>query len=136
MILTINDSVWINDLKDHFTKCYPELKIEFYKTKRKGKIDLKNSDLISVNIPVGTIRKKGISGDYKIYSHYTVSKVENELRDIYGLNVQIFRNENNGWIRTTETDRFTLAEQMKMSKQAAQSIIPIAKEQLAEYDEL
>jgi hypothetical protein len=31
MILTINDNVLIDDLKDHFTKCYPGLKIEFYR---------------------------------------------------------------------------------------------------------
>jgi hypothetical protein len=136
MILTINDHVLLDHLKEHFAKCYPGLKIEFYKTKHKGKLDQNDSDLITANIRVGTIRKKGLSGDYKIYSFYTVSRVENELHDIYGLNVQVFRNENNAWIQTTTTDYFTLAQQIKMSRQATQSIYPIAKEQLDEYDEL
>ncbi len=136
MILTINDNILLDHLKEHFAKCYPGLKIEFYKTKHKGIIDQKDADLITANIPVGTIRKRGLSGDYKIYSFYTVSRVENELHDIYGLNVQVFRNENNAWIQTTTTDYFTLAQQIKMSRQATQSISPMAKEQLDEYDPL
>ena len=136
MILTINDNVQLDHLKEHFAKCYPGLKIEFYKTKHKRKIHQNDSDLIIANLPVGTIRKKGLSGNYKIYSFYTVSRVENELHNIYGLNVQVFRNENNAWIQTTTTDYFTLAQQIKMSRQAAQSIYPVAKEQLDEYDSL
>jgi len=136
MILTINDNILLDHLKEHFAKCYPGLKIEFYKTKHKGKIFQKDADLITANIPVGTIRKRGLSGDYKIYSFYTVSRLEHELHEIYGLNVQVFRNENNAWIQTTTTDCFTLAQQIKMSRQATHSIYPIAKEQLDEYDEL
>ena len=136
MILSINDNILVNHLREHFAKCYPGLKIEFYKTKHKGKIDEKDVDLITANMPVGTIRKKGLSGDYKIYSFYSVSRVENELHDIYGLNAQVFRNENNAWIQTSTTDHFTLAQQMKMSRQATQSITPMKKEQLDEYDAL
>jgi len=117
MILNINDNVLIDHLKDHFAKCYPGLKIEFYKTRHKSKFGLTNSDLINTNIPIGAIRKKGMSGDYKIYSYFAVSKIESDLHDIYGLNVQVFRNENNAWIQTTTTDYFTLAQQIKLSRQ-------------------
>jgi len=136
MILTINDNILLDHLKEHFAKCYPGLKIEFYKTKHKGIIDQKDADLITANIPVGTIRKRGLSGDYKIYSFYTVSRVEHELYDIYGLNVQVFRNENNAWIQTTTTDYFTLAEQMEMCNHVKTSLFPMNKEQIDEYDYL
>lgn len=136
MILTINDNVLVQDIKDHFRKCYPGLKIEFYKTSHKHKQGSPNTDLVDGNPLIGGIRKKGMSGDYKIYSYYTVAKVEEDLHNIYGLNVQVFRNENNGWIQTSGTDHFTLAQQIELCKHAKTSISPIKKEQIDEYDYL
>jgi hypothetical protein len=134
MILTINDNTLITDIKDHFARCYPGLKIEFYK--RHHRQPLRDSDQITGTISVGSIRNRGISGQYKIFSHYTVSKIEEDFRNVYGLNVQVFRNENNSWIQTTGTDHFTLAQQMEMSKQASKSIFPMTEQQLDEYDYL
>jgi len=136
MILTINNSVLLKDLKDHFAKCYPGLKIEFYKKPHGDKQGSQDKDLIIADTTVGNIRQKGISGDYKIYSSYTVFKVENDLRNNYGLNVQVFRNENNGWIQTMDTDHYTLAQQMEMCKHADKSIFPMTNQQLDEYDYL
>jgi len=136
MILTINNNVLIQDIKDHFRKCYPGLKIEFYKRTHKNKKGSPNADLVDDNAFVGSIRKEGMSGDYKIYSYYTVEKVEGDLHNIYGLNAQVFRNENNCWIQTTGTDHFTLAQQMEMCKHADKSVFPLNKEQVDEYDYL
>jgi hypothetical protein len=92
--------------------------------------------LINTNTTVGTIRRRGISGEYKVYSYHTVSKLESDFYCLYGLNVQVFRNENNAWVKTSTTDHFTLQQQMEMCKHAKESISPMVKEQLDEYDDL
>lgn len=136
MILTINDNVLINDLKEHFSKCYPGLKIEFYKNSHSDKQASSSKDLVSTNASVGSIRRNARSGGYRIYSHFTVAKVESDMHRMYGLNVQVFRNENNAWIQTTKTDHFTLSQQMEMCTHAGKSIFPMTKQQLDEYDYL
>ena len=82
------------------------------------------------------MRHNSNEGNLEIKSWYTVQKVEEDFREKFGMNVQIFRKENGEWIQTCNTDKFSLHTQQEMSDHAASSIYPKHTEQLGEYDEL
>jgi hypothetical protein len=44
------------------------------------------------------------------------SKIKRDFREIFGLNVQVFRMHNDEWIPTTYSDELTLRQQYELSK--------------------
>ena len=136
MIIHIHDNLLISDLQERFSKCFPSLKIEFYTKPHSPKCRSNEEFLINPENRVGNIRVNQNEGNLEIKSWYTVSRVEKDFRDKFGLNVQIFRKENGEWIQTCKTDKFSLHTQQEMSDHAATSIFPKHSEQIGEYDEL
>jgi hypothetical protein len=134
MILLINDNLKIEDVQDQFAMCFPRLKLVFYHKRHGDRRPSPEEDQLDPQLRIGDIRKTHNSGSFEIKSWDTVTKVETDLKEIYGLNVQVFRNENNNWVQTSSTDHFTLKEEMEMCRQAEKSIFPKTKKQLDEYD--
>ena len=135
-MLHITRNRLIDDVQQDFNRHYPFLKIEFYEKPGSIKGSLKFDTWISPSKNDGQVRRNHIEGVLEIKSWYTVGKVEKEFSDKFGLNVQVFREENGGWVQTGKTDKFTLREQQEMTRHAATSIFPEYREQLSEYDEL
>ena len=136
MIIHIHDSFSLSDIQDRFSKCFPWLKIEFYSHPQSLKKSSKDENRISSEKNVGQVRHDHRQGELEIKSWYSVARVEKDFREKFGLNVQVFRKENGGWVQTSKTDKFTLHEQEKMARHAETSISPKFREQLSEYDEL
>ena len=136
MLVHIHDNLMLSDLQERFSKCFPSLKIEFYDNPNSLKGSSKQHTWISPSKNVGQVRRNHSEGALEIKSWYTVGRVEKEFSDKFGLNVQVFREENGGWVQTGKTDKFTLREQQQMTRHAATSIFPEFREQLSEYDEL
>jgi hypothetical protein len=117
MLLYISDHKTVEDLQDHFNDCFPYLKIEFYKeTDFNGP---EKSNMIKPQALIGTIRKNPNSGVLDIKSWYKTSKIKQDLKDLFGLNVQIFRLHKNGWIPTSYSDDLTLKQQSELAKEYA-----------------
>lgn len=116
MLLHINDSKTVEDLQDHFSKCFPYLKIEFYKETGQPK-PYNKSNLISPYTFIGDIRKTSYAGTMDIKSWDKTSKIKQDFKEIYGLNVQVFRVHNGEWIPTTYSDELTLKQQYELSKE-------------------
>ena len=133
MILNIHDNLLVEELQERFSECFPHLKIEFYKKPHHWKAASSEDDLIQPKARIGDIRKKHNAGSVEIKSWNTAGEIEARLRHGFGLNVQIFRNENNGWIQTTSTDTCSLKKQSEFSEHARTSIFPKSAKQINEY---
>jgi hypothetical protein len=116
MLLHISNSKTVEDLQDHFNKCFPYLKIEFYKEADSHLKTVDKSNLVSPFTFIGDIRKNAYSGTMDIKSWDKTSKIKQDLREIFGLNVQIFRMHNGEWIPATYSDELTLRQQYELSK--------------------
>ena len=117
MLLHISNSKTVEDLQDHFNECFPYLKIEFYE---EASPSLKNCDKAHIVRPetsLGEIRKNSNSGTLDIKSWEKTSKLKQDLKDLYGLNIQIFRVHGDEWIPTSYSDDLTLKQQSELARQ-------------------
>lgn len=133
MILNIHDDLSVEDLQDRFSLCFPHLKMEFYKKPHHWGASSPDNSRIDPKSRIGDIRKKHYWGQLEIKTWDAVGKVETELRERFGLYVQIFRNENGDWIQTTSTDSSSLKEQTDFSEHAKNSLLPKSRKQINEY---
>jgi hypothetical protein len=115
MILPIDDNMTIGDLQDRFNECFPHLKIEFYSHAHHWKESSIPSEVIDPSKKIGEIRKNHEHGNLEIKSWYQTGRVEQDFKKIFGLNVQIFRNEKGKWHQTVSSDKLTLKEQEQIT---------------------
>ena len=136
MLLRIHDNLLIEDIQEHFSECFPHLKIEVYSTPHHWEKGSLQKDLISPKSLIGDIRKTHSGGIMEIKSSDKVGDIEEKLKKMFDLNVQIFRKENDCWIQTTSTDGFTLEREAEQSKKSKTTLVNKIKEQADEYDYL
>jgi hypothetical protein len=115
MILKINDSKTIGDIKMKFAECFPYLKIEAYYRKHKWKAGTKAQFLVPAESKIGDIRRSHTQGIIDIKSWHKTGDVENIMRALFGLNIQVFRRYKDEWIQTTKSDNLTLREQSELA---------------------
>lgn len=115
MYLQIHDNMRIEELQERFSICFPQLWIEFFfRSHKKGKpSDSKHK--VKPDKLLGDIRTNHTNGALEIKSWYTVAKVEQELKDNFGLNAQVYRwDVRHQFIQTVESDNLTLSEQCEL----------------------
>jgi hypothetical protein len=116
MILHIDDNKTIADLQDKFEQCFPGLKIEFYSKAHNWKEATPSKYMLDNEIRIGDIIKANSSNIFEIKSWFQTGKVEQDFRELFGLNVQVFRVKNDKWIQTTKSDQQTLAQLISQVK--------------------
>jgi hypothetical protein len=136
MILQIHDNLHVSDVQERFSKCFPYLKIEFYRRAHHIGAETLQEFMVDANKRIGEIRRNTNAGCMEIKSWFTVSRIEKDFKELFGLNVQVFRNENNEWIQTSKTDNRSLLQQTEMARYAERSTSPKCSRQLAEYEYL
>lgn len=109
MLLNIYDNMTVGDLQDKFNECFQHLKIEFYHGRHQWQKASSDRDRIGPDRKIADIRTNHNIGTYDIKSWYKTGRVEQELRDLFGLYVQIFFNKNDEWIQSVSADDLTLA---------------------------
>lgn len=109
MLLNIHDNKTIGDLQDKFNECFQHLSLEFYRQRHQWQKASSERDKISPDRKIAEIRTNHNSGILEIKSWYKTGRVEQELRDLFGLYVQIFFLRNNEWVQSVEADDLTLA---------------------------
>lgn len=108
MKMQIHDGNTIREIQEEFNGFYPFLKIEFF-NKPHVKNELNSlSSLISSNKKIGAIRNNQHSGFISVSPERTVSEIEEELKNKFGVNAQIFRKSGSLWIETSLTDGWSL----------------------------
>lgn len=112
MLLKIDDNLTIVEVQDRFSECFPFLKLEFFsKSHKLHEASEKKYQYLS-NLRIADIRKRHYNGVLEIKSWYTTGRVEQDLKDLFDLNVQILRHDTIGeWIQSCESDDLTLQQQ-------------------------
>ncbi|MGE5520916.1 MAG: hypothetical protein ACM3VS_13375 [Candidatus Dadabacteria bacterium] len=119
MILQIDDRLTVDEVQDRFNECFSFLKLAFYSKSHKRFEKSNKEDQYDGRMLIGDIRNVHINGPFEIKSWYTTAMVEKELKEVYGLNAQIFRWDkvNGQWIQTSLSDDLTLMEQTQFAYQ-------------------
>ena len=120
MLLSINDTMTVGDIQDHFAECFPNLRIFFYSKSHK-KFEASDSRYrYTEGVLIGDIRKKHLNDVYEIKSWFPVAKVESDLKDKFGLFAQIFRFDESGKpAQSSSSDELTLQQQSDLSLRPA-----------------
>lgn len=123
MILEIDGTKKIEDIRKEFSTFYPFLSIEFFdKPHQVGEIT-SDKHLLPHNKTIQDIRKRHNPGMLEIHSWHKTGIVEQEFKKLYGLNVQILRRQGDIWIQTAGTDELTLEEQNEIGRNATQDML-------------
>lgn len=111
MFLHINDNMTIEEVQDRFNECFPFLRIAFYAKPHRVFEGSDKKHQYDVKRRIGSIRKKHANGVLEIKSWDTTATVEKKIKEMFDLNVQVFRYDAVGcWIQTTLSDSMTLAQ--------------------------
>ncbi|MEZ4720676.1 MAG: hypothetical protein R2813_02235 [Flavobacteriales bacterium] len=111
MEIKIDDNKTISEVQAEFSKHFPFLKLEFYKTEHQEGQGSTEKERIASNRTIGEVRSNHESGGLSIHGNQKVSTLESAFHDVYGLNVQVFRKSADVWLQTIKTDEWTLSEQ-------------------------
>jgi len=124
MILSISDNRTVSDLQDKFNECFPYLNIEFYDLSHNRQQSFCKENRIGCNIRMGELRRIHSVGILDIKSWYKVGRVEQDFKNIFGLDVQILFLKNNRWVRLSSSNDLTLAQASNMCNTQNVSGIP------------
>ena len=115
MQLTINDKVTISDIQKGFEEMFPFLRIQFFKTPHKAFEGSPKKEILPVTTKLKEVKHQ--NGVMVISENITVSELEEFFKNIFNLNVQVFRKSGNSWLETTLTDSWTLKKQNQEGKE-------------------
>ncbi len=117
MKITINDTRKIFAIQEEFNTIFPYLKLEFFSKPHKPGVGSPKEQVKNNNATLGECRTVHNKGDIIIVPEMTVSDLEQNFVNVYGLGVQVFRKSGKSWLETTVTDNWTLAEQDKQGEE-------------------
>jgi hypothetical protein len=116
MFLKIHDAMSIGEVEERFNDCFPLLKLELYSLSHKQNQGSGRRYQYDKDTLIAAARDKHYNGNYEIKSWYSTARVERELKELFDLNVQIFRRDADGnWVQTTHSDGLTLQEQSELA---------------------
>jgi hypothetical protein len=112
MFLHISDTMTVEEVQDRFRECFPLLDTGFYRTPyKKGRPSDKNEE-IHPHERIAYIRDNHYNGVLEIKSWYAVAKVEQDLKELFGLHAHIVRKDvDDRWMPATLRHDTTLADQ-------------------------
>ncbi|UKN02962.1 hypothetical protein K6119_05465 [Paracrocinitomix mangrovi] len=115
--LKISDDIQLKELKKAFNDKFPHLKIEFFaEAHEEGEASTYKS-MYDENLYLKDIRKSHNEGELSIDGHTKTATFEQNFKDHFGVNVQVWRKSGNMWLQTTTTDDWTLSEQEKKGEE-------------------
>lgn len=120
MRLEINDHRKVFALQEEFNAEYPFLKLEFFNKPHKTGAASSKKNLLPSAKTLGECRSVHKKGFLTIQPQMTVSELESNFAEVYGLSVQVFRKSGKNWLETSTTDDWTLAKQNETGKEMEQ----------------
>jgi hypothetical protein len=116
MLLEIDDNKTIGDLQEQFNKWFPYLCLEFYRHNHKNH---SLSDKIQPAEAIGSIREQHVSGTLGLKSWCTAGRLVHDLKQQFGLHVQVLRRHENQLIPSFE-EHLTLQELSSLAEVSCQ----------------
>jgi hypothetical protein len=125
--ILISDSRKISAIQEEFNNRYPFLKLEFFSGKHAAGEPTARKLMKPVGKTIGECRRTHKRGHIQIDSEMTVAELERQFRELYGLNVQLFRKSGKLWLETSVTDGWTLEAQNNQGEALSKAIIYTTK---------
>ena len=116
MKITISDKRKIFAIQKEFSEMFPYLKIEFFSKPHKSGGASPKKMMKHPSKTLEECRTLHGSGTIIITPNMTVTDLEQNFQDVYGLSIQVFRKSGRAWLETTVTDGWTLEEQNKQGE--------------------
>ncbi len=109
--MKITKTTTIQEIFDQFNTVFPYLKLEFYSKNHAQNEGSSADSLINHQTMVGTINPKLEDADFDLDGEKTVTEFEKMMKNLFNLNIQVFRKSSDLWLQTTSTDHWTLNKQ-------------------------
>lgn len=107
----------ISHLQEQFQNFFPYLKIEFYNTEHKTGEATSKANTIAGHTLLESINPSIEKGEITLTTQLTVSELELQFIQQFGLSAQVFHKSGAVWLQTTRTDHWTLHEQNKHAEE-------------------
>ncbi len=135
MEILINDKRTIREVQQDFTGAYPFLKVEFFSSKHNPGQPSPRSQMFASDKKLSECRKQHNTGKIAITDAETVTDLETQFWQLFGLNAQVFRRSGNIWIETSLTDSWTLTRQNEEGREISTSSHRENKKWWSDFDE-
>jgi hypothetical protein len=124
MLIQIDDNNTFEDIQQRFSSLFPFLKLEFFKKRAQfsGSGAIIKEPVTKLNKTLTEFRTLFKEGRITICPEMTVSELEKNFNEVYGLSTQVFRKSGNVWLVTTVTDKWTLEEQNRQGEIITQQV--------------
>lgn len=123
MIIEIEDTRTIEEIRKSFSQKFPFLKIEFYDVPHEWQEGSSRKHLLAHEKTIAQVRKRHNAGGLEIHAEQKTGAVEQQFRNHFGLHVQLFRRHGDAWVQTVGTDELTLAEQNEIGQRACEDLL-------------
>lgn len=111
MDILITKEKTLGQIKEEFSKKFPHLKLEFYEITHNNGEGTPERFQMNEGLTIAHARKKQGEGELSINGNQKTNTLEIRFKEMYGLNVQVFRKAGKIWMQTTSTDEWTLSHQ-------------------------
>jgi hypothetical protein len=111
--MKITKSTTSTEVQEYVSNKFPGIKIEFFKHSHDEEEGSPKSDMITEPFVLSEVCKEFSEAEISINETHTVGEVESWFENEIGAHIQVFRQAGRGWIETTKTDDYTLAQQME-----------------------
>jgi hypothetical protein len=110
MQIRITPTRLISEVQQEFNVLFPFLKLEFFRSKGYQQGTATNQ-IVPHNRRIGDCQAAITDGTIEISENMKVRELERIFKELFRLNVQVFRRSGNLWLQTTMTDEWTLRNQ-------------------------
>ena len=111
MGIRINDHIKVFVLQEELNMRFPYLKLEFFAKIQAGNREFLKKLTRLDDIIVVEHNNDQSKGEISIDPEMTVRELEQKFKEIYGLEIKLFRKSGKLWLETTITDSWTLDQQ-------------------------
>ena len=122
MKIDINDHRKIFAIQRQFTEEFPFLKIEFFSKANKPGEGSSHKRIVGSSRTLGEAGLLHKKGEITVGNGMTVADLEQNFRDVYGLEIGIYRKSGTVWLETRETEKWTLEKQNLQGKTITQKM--------------
>lgn len=120
MMMYLYKSDKIADIKERFSAIYPFLKLEFYNHSHALYAGNKKDEQLEDHITLESINPSINDSNIELLDSMTVNELENTFKDVFNLNVQVFRKSGEQWLQTTSTDNWSLEKHSQKAIEIAE----------------
>lgn len=123
MKILINDHRKLYAIQEEFHTLFPYLKLEFFSKSNTSQGCSSSKNIKHSSKSIAECRTIHTTGELEIIPGMTVTDLEQQFGDRYGIHCQVLRKSGNVWLKTSITDGWTLEEQNNQGESLDKEIV-------------